>query len=136
MAHPDLVTAVEARLEAEWTLCPIISINDAEATLPENGLPWVALQYPVADTRRAAVNQRVYLEEGVIRFVLHMERGEGIARPLQWANQLAGLFRDRQFDGVRTKVPASPFVDDTNDTGNYFVVSVVVPYTFEFRDEE
>ena len=46
--------------------------------------------------------------------------------------RLAALFRDRKFDGVETKVPSEPFTDEQSDQGNYFLASMIVPYTYNF----
>lgn len=131
MPQPQVVEAVRTRLAENWTLCPVLEMNEfGEA--PQSGEPFMLVQYPVSNVTRLFVDKGYYQEEGGIRFVLHMPRGEGTFRALDWADQLAGLFRDKKFGGVSTQVPTSPFLDDNNDVGNYFVAAVVCPYTFDF----
>jgi hypothetical protein len=52
---------------------------------------------------------------------------------MQWADELADLFRDRNVSGVKFRQPTSPFIDDSNDEGNYYSLSIVVDYTFDYR---
>ena len=38
-------------------------------------------------------------------------------------------------DPVETEAPTSPFYDDSNDVGGYFLATVVVPYHYQFSDD-
>jgi hypothetical protein len=86
----------------------------------------------VADVNRWPVDTRYYREEGGFRLVLAVERGIGTAKIREWGEELAALFRDREFDGVTTQVPSEPFTDDLSDQGNYFMATMVVPYFYNF----
>jgi hypothetical protein len=64
--------------------------------------------------------------------VLQTRIGTGEALALTWMADLATLFRNQSFAGVVTQVPSSPFIDDSNDRGLYFVTALVVPFTYNF----
>jgi len=133
MARKAVVDAVEARLAAHWTRCPVIGIN-LQGEPPHDASPYLVVQYPIAETARVSLGTAYYREEGAIRFVLHVRRNRGLAEGLSWADELAALFRYQKFDGVECQAPTSPFIDDSNDEGAYFLLSVVAPYTHTFRD--
>ena len=132
MARLAVVNAVKARLGATWNGLPVIAPNDAMSETPADGSAFIALEFPVSNTERLPVNQRRYQEEGGFRIVINGERGAGVDDILTLADQVAALFCDQSFDGVRTQAPTSPRIDDGNDEGNYFRVVVAVPYTFQF----
>ncbi|GBD48098.1 phage tail terminator-like protein [Methylopila sp. Yamaguchi] len=131
MAHPDVIAAVTARLESNWNKSAILDAN-VEGDAPESGSPYLRLQFPASDKGRPIVNRRLYREEGGIRVVIAVEIGEGLAKASAWAEEIATLFRDRKFSGVRTFVPGDTYVGDANDDGNYFVTALVIPYAFTF----
>ena len=131
MARKAVVDAVEARLTALWTECPVIGMNTVGEP-PADGSDYLLVQYPVADDERIAVNQGLYRETGGIRFVLHMQRGFGIAAALARSEALTALFRDQSFGGVITQTPSSAFLDNSNEDGNYLVLSLVVPFTHNY----
>ena len=133
MARQEVVEAVRDRLGAEWSHCPVIEMN-RQGEAPEDGSAFLMVQYPVTTQRRLSVGTPYYREEGGIRFVLNMQRGEGVDTALQWAGELADLFRYVTFDEVHGREASSPNLDDSNDMGNYFVVTVVVEYYFDFVD--
>ncbi|MBN8958580.1 MAG: hypothetical protein J0H17_18745 [Rhizobiales bacterium] len=133
MASKAVVDAVEARLAANWSTCPIFGIND-EATPPADGSPFLIVQYPIASARGITVGApgaNVHREEGTFRIVIHTERGGGTAKGLQWGDEIAAIFRTKAFDGVRTFSPSPPIEDDTNESGVYYAHSISVPYQFD-----
>jgi Bacteriophage related domain of unknown function len=135
MAHQQVVAAVEKRMAERWHHCPVIGQN-MQAEAPQDGSPYILIQFPASRTDRLAINEGYYREEGGVRFVLHLPAGEGTARALLWANELTRLFRYVDFDGVSTQAPTSPFMDDTNDVGGWFLATIVVPYVFDFEDDD
>jgi hypothetical protein len=135
VAHQKVVEAVERRMAERWTHCPVITMNTI-GEAPEDGSPFIIVQYPASRTERLSIGARYYREEGGFRFVLNMPRGEGTARALLWANELTRIFRYEKFDGVETLAPTSPFMDDSNDVGNFFVATIAVPYRFDFEDAD
>lgn len=133
MALQAVINAVEARLAANWTKSAIKAVNlDAEA--PSDGSPFLIVQYPVANSHQQSLGApgvNIWREEGLIRIVINTERGGGETKALQWADELGVLFRGQLFDGVQCWEVNSPHIDDTNDQGNYFMVSIMVRYWFD-----
>ena len=132
MAHKAVEEAVEARLRASWTASAIFSENE-EATAPGDGSAFVTVQFPLSETRRWPVSDRLYREEGRFRLVMSIPAGTGKAMLRDWGGQLAALFRDVTFDGVSCQVPGSPATIDDGG-GGYFVAAFTVPFTFNFRE--
>lgn len=130
MASLAVYTAVKERLGSSWNELAVRYPNDGQGETPADGSAYIAVQFPVANTDRMAVNQRLYREEGGIRLVVHAERGDGLDQVLGWTGALAALFSDQAFGGIKTQAAGSPFIDDDNELGNYFKAAVVIPYTF------
>ncbi len=133
MPRKAVVDAVEARLTAEWAACPVYGINEQGET-PRDGGAFVQVQYPVANTRQMDLAAMYYREEGAIRLILNAPRGEDLGPSLAMVDDLAALFRSKKFDGVQTFVPSSPVIDDRNEEGMFFSLSVAVPYEHDFTD--
>jgi hypothetical protein len=131
MASKTVIDAVALRLGETWSEIPVRMPNIG-GPAPRDGSAFIAVDFPVANSERVAVNQRLYREEGGFRIILNGGADTGIDQIMTWSDQLAALFRDQKFGGIETQVPSSPFVDDSNDDGNYFQASVVVPYTYNF----
>lgn len=132
MAHKHVVDAVATRLTDLWTATPVVMQNTQGETSPD-GSSHIVVQFPVSNVSRWPINERLYVEEGGVRFVINCQRGVGTDEALTLAEQLATLFRDQTLDGVRFFVPSSPFLDDSNDVGSYFVATVVCPYSYTFN---
>jgi hypothetical protein len=135
MAAKAVVDAVLARMQAQWTACPVVPEN-AQGDTPADASAFIVVQFPVSSTERWSIGDRQYREEGGFRLVINVERGGGIDKLMEWGDQLAAIFRYRSFDGVECWTPTSPFTDDRSDEGNYFTGSVVVPYVFDFTDTD
>jgi len=130
MASASVVAAVEARLAANWANCTVLELNGPGDT-PTDGSAFLTVQYPVANEQHIGlgqVGQRVFRESGGIRFVLSIPRGDGLTQGLGWADDLRNLFRAAQFGGVNCIAASPPFLNDSNDDGQYFKLSVVVEY--------
>lgn len=133
MALKAVVDAVEARLAANWTTCPVIGAN-SQGDAPSDGSAYLVVQYPAANSRQAsfgAPGANVWREDGAFRLVVHVPRGSGIATLLTWSETLAALFRGALFDSVQCFAPSSPTIDDRNEAGNYFTASFAVPYRYD-----
>ncbi|MDR7036112.1 hypothetical protein J2X36_000848 [Methylobacterium sp. BE186] len=125
-----VVDAVEARLADGWDKCPIYGINKQGET-PKGGDPFVQVSYPVANGEQLTVGapgENIWRETGTFRLVINSRRGRGVIEGLTWADELAALFRGKDFGGVQTFAPSSPVIDDRNEEGMYFVLSLSVPY--------
>ena len=130
MALKLVVDAVEARLAAGWSRCPVVSVN-LNKKPPPDGSAHLVVQYPAASSRPISIGApgaNIYREEGAFRILVNMPKGDGQEQGLQWADELAALFRGRRFGGVETFAPSSPALDDRNDAGNFFQLSIAVPY--------
>jgi|SRR5215207_152492 len=132
MASRHVEEAVEAYLTANWATSPVI-VENAEGEAPQDGSPFLRLQFPLSNTNRWPINSRSYRESGGFRLVIAVERGAGTTKIRQWGETLAALFRDREFGGIETQAPSEPFTDDLSDEGNYFVGTMIVPYTYNFE---
>jgi hypothetical protein len=132
MAHHSVVQAVEARLAAGFTACPIFVENDASET-PADGSAFGVLQFPYSRSEQASIGDpggNWYREEGGFRIVLAVERGAGTLIGRQWLEEVASLFRGKSFDGVRTYAPGSASTDDNSEDGVFFRLSIAIPYDF------
>lgn len=129
MAHKEVEIAVEARLRAGSAL-PVF-VENVVAEPPADGSAFLILQFPFASVERWPVNQRVYRETGGFRLVLHVPSGTGTDTIRDLGEQLAALFCDQTFGGVRCRVPGAPFVDDSPE-GALIWASIVCPYEFVF----
>ena len=130
MASKHAEQAVQTYLTSNWASAPVLTENTL-GEAPSDGSPFVRLQFPIAETSRWPIDQRYYREEGGFRLIIAVERGIGTEKVRQWGEELATLFRDRTFDGVTTQVPSEPFTDDLSDQGNYFLATMIVPYTYD-----
>jgi hypothetical protein len=133
MAAKAVVDAVEARLAANWSACPVVGLFGVR---PDDGASFVTTQYPVANAEAITIGapgNNVHREAGAIRFVLSVSRqlADPVAQGLQWADDLGTLFRSKVFGGIETFSPGSPAIDDRTDDGIYLVMSFVVPYRFD-----
>ncbi|WP_082493983.1 phage tail terminator-like protein [Methylobacterium sp. Leaf106] len=126
-----VVDAVEAKLASEWDRCPVVGLNTVGDT-PVDNSPFLQVSYPVANGDQLTVGapgENVYREEGAFRIEINAKRGKGVSDGLQWADEIAAIFRAKEFGGVQTFAPSSPAIDDRNDNGKYFTLSIAVPYT-------
>ena len=126
--------AVESYLATNWSATAVLSVNQ-DAQTPADGSPFLVTQYPVANEQHigmAAVGQRSFRESGVIRLVLSAPRGQGRAQALIWCDQLRALFRAKVIgSGVTCRMPSPPNENNANDVGNYYVLSIAIPYYFD-----
>lgn len=132
MASRHVEEAVEAYLAANWVASPVI-VENAQGEAPQDGSPFLRLEFPLSNTNRWPINSRFYAESGGFRIVIAVESGTGTAKIREWGETLATLFREREFGGIKTQVPSEPFTDDLSDEGNYFVGAMIIPYTYNFE---
>lgn len=123
--------AFKAKLTSDWTLSPVIGINGVTEP-PASDNAFLVVQYPVVNGEKPVLHGR-YFEEGAARLVLNVRSGLGLDTVLPWADTLAGLFREfRPGGGFETFTPSAPIINDANDDGNWFELSVIVPYRYQF----
>lgn len=133
MPQKAVVDAVEARLFERWDACPVFGIN-LQGEPPQDGSVFAQVQYPTGSVRQMDLAASYYREEGTIRLIVNAQRGFGVQDGLELLDRLAALFRSKKFGGVQTFSPSVPVIDDRNDDGLYFPISVSVEYQFDFRD--
>ena len=128
--------AVEAAFQArQFELMPTVPVIPAIVL----GQPsdahdaFIVIQYPVANGLKPAL-QRHYFEEGAARFVLNVRRSMEMEDALSMADDIASAYRDQTFLGVETFTPSPPIINDTTNDGNWFSLSVIVPYRYQFDD--
>lgn len=138
MASPAVTAAVTAQL-ASWTRAPVVDPNTQQEEPPVavdgagnvTAQPYLVVQYPVATSTQSSIGApgaNVWRERGVIRFVLNIPRAVGIGQAMGWMDELIALFRGQKFGGVNTWGPSSPILDDSNDVGNFWVLTSAVEY--------
>ncbi len=137
MAQQAVMAAVEQRLSALWTNCPVDTAN--QGGLPP-AAPFLDVQYPVANEQQISIGSpgaQLFRETGAIRFVLSIQPGSGADWAVTWMDQLRALFRAKQFAAtgqptVNTWAPAPVILDDRNTVGGFWQLSFSVPYYFDF----
>jgi hypothetical protein len=101
---------------------------------PDNTLDaFVVLQYPVVNGVKPVIS-RHYFEEGAARFVVNVRRSVEMDTALDLADSVAAIFRDRRFHGIETFTPDPPIINEVTNDGNWFSLSVIVPYRYQFDD--
>lgn len=135
MAQAAVVTAVEAYLTTSFNSIPVRYPNDVDAEAPPDASHFIEVQFPLANNRHvgmAQVGNRTFREEGIIRIILMATRGSGLNAALATCDLLMAYFLAKQFGGVTTRTPNAPVTDDGNDNGNYWVLSIAVPYFYDY----
>lgn len=127
MADSAVIAAVEAQLQG-FDGCLVLGIN-REGQAPADGSDYIVIQQPVADRRRLALNQKTYLEEGVIRFVIHTAIGMGDEAARAHHAALLPLLQDVRLGAVRFWTPGPLTPDGDASDGNYYVTSFPAPYS-------
>lgn len=129
MAKQAVTDAVRDRLVANFTLAPLLKLNETTVT-PADGSSYVRLEFPVANDRQVTLG-REYREEGAFRISVVTEIGSGVTKSMTWCEQIATIFRNQKFSGVDCRTPT---IREGMDDGSYFIASVIVPYRFEYSD--
>ncbi|WP_061930140.1 phage tail terminator-like protein [Aureimonas sp. AU22] len=125
MAHPSVISAVEARLRGSFDRCPIVTEN-VSSSMPDDGGPWLLLDFPWSRSQWQSDDE--FLEEGGFRLRLHIKAGRSTDEGRGWLEDLTTLFRGTAFDGVQCYAPQSPASDDRNEVAGYFRLEITVPY--------
>jgi len=130
MPAKAVIDAVQTRLVANWTETLIVDY-DTTAYPPDDVDAFLVHQYPVVNGAKPVVD-RLFWEEGGIRFVLNVRRGIGLEQGLTWSDELSALFRYSKFDGVETFETSGPIIDDTTEEGDWISYAIVVRYRYEY----
>jgi hypothetical protein len=129
MPAKAVADAVQARLTANWTNTVVVDY-DTNAYPPDLDA-FLVHQYPVVNGAKPVID-RLFWEEGGIRFVLNVRRGIGLVQGLEWSDELAALFREVTFDGVQCFETSGPIIDDTIEEGDWISYAVIVRYRYEY----
>jgi len=131
--------AVEAAFQArlyEFTLGDPPAVPAIMVGQPDNATDaFIVIQYPVVNGSKPVLG-RHYFEDGAARFVLNVRRSVEMDAALGLADDLAAIFRDRKFHDIETFTPSPPIVNDVTSDGNWFSLSVIVPYRYQFYDDD
>jgi len=133
MARKAVVDAVKERL-ADAALGVAIYGPNERYRPPTDGAVFIRHDYPVTNSEQLTIGapgHNVWRDEGVFRLIVHAERGAGVDAGLALADQLADLFRGKEFGGVQTFAPSPAATDDDSENGNYFILAIAVPYQFD-----
>ncbi len=131
MASLAVMTAVEARLAANFTRCAIITPFTTAET-PGDGSPYLTVTYPVANETQASIGapgSNAYREDGTFRFMLSVPIRTGLEQWSAWIDELRALYRGVVFDGVVTWEAPPPATRDSDDETRC-ELSFAVPYRF------
>jgi Bacteriophage related domain of unknown function len=137
MASLAVRNAVVARINNEWNggspRCPLELPNEA-FEIPDAKAPFLAVQFPVSneDIMELGTAPTFHREDGAIRLVLCYGVNEGTDTALMWIDELRAIFRQKQFDGVVTYAPSPPMEANENENGNYYRLSIAIPYEYDF----
>ncbi len=133
MSSASVMSAVAARLAANWTHTPIIGPN-LGGSVPADGSAFLAVTYPVSDETMisaGAPGSNLFREEGAFRLVLAVPAGLGLDPYLAWIDELRAVFRAVTFSGVLTWEAPPASIDDEADDGGYLRLSIAIPYRFD-----
>lgn len=134
MARKAVMDAVNAYLAANWTGA-IQDVNKSGET-PADGSTFLVVQYLGTLTQQITIGDpgnNIHRESGVIRLVLNVRRGGGLA-DIAKADSLSDLFLHKTLvsGAMRTWVPSSPNLADQNEEGKFYQMTVSVPYQYDF----
>lgn len=127
MAHLSVVQAVERRLKANFTRCPIFVENEAVGT-PDDASAWIVIDFPWS--RSSWITADEFEEEGGFRVLLAVPALGGAHEGRAWLDEIAVLFRGQAFDGVQCFAPQTAATNNMNEIGSYFRLELTVPYEF------
>lgn len=128
------MTAVETRLAANWAHTPIRTPNASDGDVPDDNSAFLYVEYPVASEDQKSIGSpgsNLWREEGGFRVVLAIPAGIGLSNWITRLDTLRGVFRGKEFDGVRTYNADPSIQDGSTDDGAYFVISFAVAYDFD-----
>lgn len=133
MAGAAVVTAVSARLAANWAATVIVDADETDSG-PSDGSAYVTIEYPVSQENQITIGapgNNVFRESGAFRIVLNSQSGQSTAQALAWIDQLRAVFRGKQFSGVTTFAPSPGIINNSNYQAGRFVISCAVPYQYD-----
>lgn len=148
--YAGAVAAIKTRFATAWTTTPIAYQNEAppEATWPPvdgSGLPkaWVYLEVIANRTGLRAAGRpgsQFWLTEGHILVHIFVPPLDGTATAHGYAVTIGEIFRAKAFyrdeaagAEVRTWAPMADGGSADAENGNYFRITVTIPFEFYYR---
>jgi hypothetical protein len=139
MASASPYAAILGRLQAMWTTTPIIEVDgNTQVTLPtdSDGFPvaWVGIEFPGGAAEQWSIGDpgnNAWREDGAFMIHISVPVGAGKALALNYADQLAAIFRGKKFSFVTCWAPNPPQFNGID--GNYCGYSFGTPYHYEYR---
>lgn len=126
-----VMAAVDARLAAVWTHCPIETPN-ARGWVAPAASAYLAVEYPFATEAAASIGApgaNRTREEGAVRFVLKIPIGLGYVPYASWMDDLRSAFRNVVVAGVTFTDAAPPLPAPVE--GKWAELSFAVAYEFD-----
>ena len=129
-----VITAVSARVAANWTFTPIFDPNTTGG-VPTDNSAFLEILYPVSTENILSFGNygnNAHEETGAFRIGLYIPAGVGInpaATP--WMSRIETLmaqFRGVRFDGIDCIGFVGPTVRDDSDDDAYYEISFAVSY--------
>lgn len=115
---------IEKRLSDNWATTPIAFDNvDFK---PENGSRWIRLRLLDGDVIRINIGEPgLFRHTGLISIELFGPTGEGSKTLRGYADTLASLFRDTNFNGITTREAS---ITNVGESGGWYQINLTVPY--------
>lgn len=130
MASKVVVDAVRARMAANFAGTTTFYPNEALRP-PADMSPFVVVEFPVGSASRFSLaREGTHIENGAVRFVVHVPIGAGMDAALTMADSIAAVFRSVKFSEVEVFAPSPPI--PIGDDGGWYKCSFSVPYTVFF----
>ena len=135
MARKAILDAIRARQEANWTTVPVYYPNE-QTSVPLGLTAFVFVSTPIGSSDMLTLGgaTRGYLDDGGIRFTIHVAVDDGYETAFTYADELADIFRNVSLsvDGGRLNLWApGPPIPEGKD-GAYYRVGFSVPYSYHF----
>ncbi|MFC3693125.1 DUF4128 domain-containing protein [Chenggangzhangella methanolivorans] len=131
MVAKVVAEAIETRLAAIGL--PVVGQNVQDGA-PADGSAFLLVQYPVTNAEPISVGapgENLYRDEGGARVVISVPSGSGRDQALDWSDEIIALFRGHTDGHLEFLAPAGGPIDDRNDNGAYFQLTVALPYRFD-----
>lgn len=128
----EAAAAIVSRFDANWSTTE--KVYDADDYKPAAGTNWVALQVNFQDALQTSLNGNNPKHRliGVIEIYICTPSNQGIGQGLEYADSIAAIFRNKQFDGITCH---SPTVDQGRqvkyETGVFWVTPVLCGFEYE-----
>ncbi len=135
MARSVVVDKVEEVLAGAGLAGVTIYGENSEGVTPSDGSPYIVVQYPYCNSQQISIGSpgdNLWRDEGTIRIVIHVMRNAGATQGRAWADQIADLFRGKDFTVLQTQAPSAAVSDDRSSDGPYYVLAFVIPYRHDY----